>query len=446
MRAKCRCAAALVLALFVGGEMRPSCAAAEPAEADWPRWRGPLGTGLAPSARLPATWPAAAPQPLWTTPTDDGWSSPVVADGRLFITDRLEDEERLTALDASTGTLVWRRTNPVDFDPHEVGRRHGNGPKSTPVVADGLVYSLGISGFLQCVQAADGKPVWHSFLPREFGAPVALPDHRAYVDGETNVIVPIAVGQGAPVPLFGYTGSPLVAGDRLICPAGGARGGTIMAFDRRNGEVLWKALRENVSYSSPVVAEIGGVPQVVVMTGPRTVGLELATGRLLWSFDYQIQYDESIGTPCVAGDLVLVTAVGRPLSAHRIAASDGRFTASPAWENHDLSSYLSSMVVVGEHVYGMNDGGEWHCLRLGDGRTVWRGGAHGYYCTPVVAGARLLGLNNRGELAVLALDPTAYRPEASQRLTKEDCWTSPAVVGDRIYVRSRNAVACFEIK
>lgn len=422
------------------------CAGAEPVPRDWPQWRGPARNGVAEETTFPQVWPAAAPQPSWTAPIADGWSSPIVADGRVFVTDRRNDEERLTAFDARDGKQLWQRTNPVDFDPHEVGRRHGNGPKSTPVYSDGLVYALGISGFLQCVQAADGKPVWHAFLPREFGAAEALPGNQAYVNGETNVIVPVALGRGAPVPLFGYTGSPLIVDDRLICPVGGARGGTLMAFDKRTGAVAWKSLQENVSYSSPVAAEIAGVRQIVFMTGPRVVGLEASTGRLLWSFDYQIQYDESIGTPCVAGDLVLVTAVGRPLSAHRITADAGKFAVATAWESDDLSSYLSSMLVLGEHVFGMNDGGEWNCLRLSDGRNMWRGGSHGYYCTPAAAGGRLLGLNNRGELAVVAADPTVYRLEASQRLVKEDAWTSPAVVGNRLYVRSRSALSCFEFK
>jgi outer membrane protein assembly factor BamB len=201
-----------------------------------------------------------------------------------------------------------------------------------------------------------------------------------------------------------------------------------------------------VSYSSPVVADVAGVRQVVVMTGPRVVGLDVGDGRLLWSFDYQIQYDESIGTPVVAGNLVLATAVGRPLSAHRITSEGGRFNVVEAWQSDDLSSYLSSMLAVDGHVYGMNDGGEWHCLRLEDGRTLWRGGSYGYYATPVLVDRRLLGLNERGLLAVLAADPTAYRVLAENRLTTEPTWTSPAVVGNRLYVRSRTAVMCFEVK
>jgi hypothetical protein len=119
---------------------------------------------------------------------------------------------------------------------------------------------------------------------------------------------------------------------------------------------------------------------------------------------------------------------------------------SEAWQSDDLSSYLSSMLAVEGHVYGMNDGGEWHCLRLTDGGTVWRGGSHGYYCTPVLVDKRLLGLNERGELDVVAADPIAYRLLAQNRLANEATWTSPAVVGNRLFVRSRTTLACFEIR
>lgn len=420
--------------------------AASPAgAADWPQWRGPQSTGIARDTTFPDPWPAMAPAPLWTAATADGWSSPVVADGRVFVTDRDRGTERVAAFDANNGKLLWQATNPVDFDPHQVGRRHGNGPKSTPAVSGGKIYTLGIAGWLQCLNAADGGVVWKHVLPAEFADAQPLPGGQAYVNGETNVIVPIGEGRGAPVPLFGYTGSPVVDGELLIVPVGGSRGGTITAFDKQSGRVVWQALHENVSYASPIVADLAGLRQVVAMTGPRVVGLDVRDGRLLWSFDYQVQYDESIGTPVVANDLVLVTAVGQPLSAHRVVAEGGQFRVSEAWHNDDLSSYLSSMLAVDGHVYGINDGGEWHCLRLTDGGTVWRGGSLAYYCTPVLVDKRLLGLGERGELDVVAADPAAYQALARNRLTTEATWTSPAVVGNRLYVRSRTKLACFEI-
>jgi len=419
---------------------------------DWSQWRGPRSNGIALQTALPTTWPAGPLEPRWRVPTGEGWSSPIIGDGRVYVLDRNAGQERAAAYDADTGKLLWERTNPVDFDPHQVGRRHGSGPKGTPAFADGHVYTLGIAGWLQCLKAGSGEVVWKSYFPEEFAEPIPLPDGRTYVVGEDHVVVPISAGpdgasRGAQVPLFGYTGSPLVFGDFVVAATGGVRGGTITAFDRRTGKVAWHALRENVSYSSPVGAEIHGVKQVVVPTGPRLVGLELATGKLLWSVPYQNQYDETIGTPVVAGDMVLLTAVSRPLSAWRIARNGaGEFSATEVWTSEDLSSYLSSVVVVGEFVYGMNDGGEFHCLSLADGKTIWRGGTHGYYTTPVVAGDRILVLNERGLLDVLAVNPKAYEPIASLRVSKEPTWTSPAVVGDRIYIRSRCALMCFEVK
>lgn len=425
-----------------------SAAAAKAAEpsADWPAWRGADGTGVARQTSFPKAWPSGQLQPVWTAATADGWSSPVVSEGRVFITDRFALSERVAAFDAATGKLLWERKTPVDFDPHQVGRRHGNGPKSTPIVSGKYVYALGIAGRLQCLNVADGGVVWEHFFPAEFGDQRALPDGRAQVIGEDYVVVPTGDRIGAAVPLFGYTGSLVIDGDKLISPVGGPKAGTIMAFDKHTGGVIWKSLEENVSYSSPIVAELGGVRQVVVMTGPRVVGLAVADGRLLWSFEYQIQYDESIGTPVVAGDLVLVTAVGRPLSAHRVSQNGGQFSVVEEWASDDLSSYLSSMLAFEGNVYGMNDGGEWHCLNLADGKTVWRGGSHGYYSTPVLVDRRLLGLNERGDLAVLAAEPSGYQELAKNKLTTEQTWTSPAVVGNRLFIRSRSAAMCFEIK
>src|SRR5690606_34484719 len=154
---------------------------------------------------------------------------------------------------------------------------------------------------------------------------------------------------------------------KLILEVGGQRGGTVMAFDCQSGEVAWQSLDENVSYSSPVIAELAGRKQVVAMTGPRVVGLDLADGRLLWSHPFQIQYDESISTPVVAGNLVLVTGDSRPLTALEVARQGDGIQCRVAWRNDDLSSYLSSPLAFGGHVYGMNDDGEFVCIRLSDG-------------------------------------------------------------------------------
>jgi outer membrane protein assembly factor BamB len=370
----------------------------------------------------------------------------VVAAGAVFITDRQGETERALAYSAEDGTPLWTVTNAVDFDPHAVGRRHGNGPKATPVVHDGRVYTLGIAGWLQCLDAANGKRLWQRHLPAEFGARQPLPDQTAFVNREENVIVPIGGGEGAPVPLFGYTGSPVLAGDLVILSVGGMRGGTLMAFDRTTGKVVWKALDEHVSYSSPIVAKLAGRLQVVAMTGPRVVGLDLARGTLLWSYPFQIQYDESISTPIVADDTVVVTGDGKPLTALRIEAEGTGYRAAVAWRNRDLTSYLSSMVAYQGHVYGMNDGGEFVCIGLRDGKTIWIGGNHGYYSTPVIAGKRMFCLNERGSLAVLALDAAEYRLLAENRLADEETWTVPALVGGRLFVRSARGLRCLDYR
>ncbi len=248
------------------------------------------------------------------------------------------------------------------------------------------------------------------------------------------------------MPLFGYTGSPTLSGDLLVTSVGGKRGGTIVAFDKQSGKVVWKALDENVSYSSPVVASLGGETQIVVMTGPRIVGLSARDGSLLWSHPFQIQYDESISTPAVGQDMVLVTATGRPLTALRITRVGGKWSKKVAWTSEILSSYLSSMVVHGDYVYGMNDGGEFSCLRLADGKIMWTGGNHGYYSSPVVVGKRLFGLNERGRLLVLEASPTSYHELGGSQLAASETWTMPAVVGSRLYVRSKDGLACFETK
>lgn len=430
----------------------PKAAAQKPAQKaepalppSWPNWRGPGGQGIARQARLPEIWPEGRLEPLWAAGIGSGWSSPVVADGRVFVTDRTGDRERVRAFDADDGQELWTHEDPVDFMPHAVGARHGAGPKSTPAISQGRVYSLGIAGRLLCLDAERGNVVWQIHLPEKFGAHERLGGGRAFVKGTDCVIVPVGGGEGAPVPLFGYTGSLLVTDKLVVCPVGGARGGTIMAFDPATGDEVWRSLNEHVSYSSPVVATFDGVEQVVVMTGPEVVGLDLASGQKLWGQPFQIQYDESIGTPAVEAPYVAVTGEGHPLTVLRVERRGEAWSAKVAWTSHVLSSYLSSMLAHEGHVFGMNDGGEFACLRLADGKERWIGGNHGFYCTPVLAGGQTLCLNEKGELLVLAAMTAAYTPLATVKLADRATWTSPAVVGSRLYVRAQDELRAFDL-
>jgi len=413
---------------------------------DWPMWRGPHSSGAAAGASLPDPWPEGALKPAWTARLGDGWSSPVVAEDVVVVSDRSGDQQRLLGFDAQTGRVLWQRARPVDFDPHAVGRRHGNGPKSTPLIHAGRAYGLGIAGWLACVDLRNGELVWEIDLPAKYATRQALPDGRAFVDREDAVIVPVGQGQGAPVPLFGYTGSPVLEGERLIAPVGGAKGATLMAFDTATGRELWRSLDDHLSYSSPIVATLAGRRQVVYMTGSRVVGLDVADGRLLWSYPFQVQYDESIATPIVIGELVVITGDGHAGTALRIAPRSGRLEASLAWENDDLSSYLSSMVSDGQQIFGMNDGGEFACVDPAQGKTLWTGGHHGYYSTPVLAGARLLCLNERGSLLVLAAEPQAFRQLGKSQLADQATWTSPAVGGRWLYVRADEELRAFRFR
>ncbi|MEZ6072906.1 MAG: PQQ-binding-like beta-propeller repeat protein [Pirellulales bacterium] len=241
------------------------------------RWARATGQGTIAADLLPAQLPEGPFAVLWTQPLGTGWSSPVVANGVAVVTDRQQGAERVLAFSLADGHPLWQQTRAVDFDPHPVGRRHGNGPKSTPAIDEGRVYSLGISGWLSCHELATGTPVWQIDLPSQYGRHEPLSGGASYVNGTTNVIVPIGDSQGAPVPLFGYTGSPVVIDNKVITSVGGERGGTVMAFDKRTGAEVWHAGRKRFL----LVTHRGNgrrARQVIVMTGPRVVGLDVSDG------------------------------------------------------------------------------------------------------------------------------------------------------------------------
>src|SRR5947209_10702333 len=223
------------------------CTAAA-AAGDWPQWLGPNRDGSSPEKVAP--W-KEKPTVLWRQPVDEGHSSPVVAVGRVFLHTGVPDknQEIVTAYDARTGKQLWRQT----YERVPFLSPFGNGPRATPAVSDGKVYAFGITGVLTCFDAAEGKPLWQVDTLKKFGA--------------KNL-------------LFGMSCSPLVEGGRVLV-AVGAKGASVVAFDKDNGEVAWKSLDDKASYSSPIVFGEGMERQVVFLIGEGGVSLRRAKGRLV---------------------------------------------------------------------------------------------------------------------------------------------------------------------
>lgn len=389
--------------------------------ADWPQWRGPGRDGVAPGVTLPAEWPESL-KTIWKVEVGEGYSSPAVVDGRVFLLVRRGDDEVLLGLDASSGRELWRDSWPAPFTPEKVAARHGKGPFSSPTVADGRVYTCGISNILSCHEASTGKRVWWKHFKE---------------------------GHKKPHPMWGAANSPLIEGDLcIVCVGTENDEGGLAGLDRDTGEIVWTLTADGPGYASPFLAELAGKRQIVMLLQESVIGADAGTGKLLWKFPFKVPYMQNAVTPVTAGDLVVVSGFRSGALAVRIRAEGGELTPEKVWANEQGSMYMSSPILHGEHLYGLvqKDRGSLACLSIGDGDFAWTStGGWGEYASIVRAGDKLLVLTTDGSLVVVAADPADYREVGRSQITEEPVWAHLAVTSERIYIKDKTHLHCVEL-
>lgn len=396
---------------------------------DWPQWRGPNRDGVSPERGLRTDW-SASPLPVaWKRPLGGGYSSPVVADGRLFVMDRQGSLERVVCLDASSGQERWVFGYPVDYE----AMQFSAGPRSTPAVADGRVYTLGATGVLLCLAAdsPEGHPVvqWRHDLPKEYKAPV---------------------------PQWGMACSPLVDGAFVYVQPGGPDN-TLAAFDRRTGRLAWHALGDPTGYSSPVAATVAEVRQIVCCTSRATAGVSAADGRQLWYYRWPTAFDANIATPVVVGDYVFIASAygsGCVLLELRPDGAGGTRARQVYIKRRLMRNHHATAVPYEGCMYGFDTGGSvstgpnvLQCVDLRTGQERWstREVTKG---SLILADGHLLILSQDGTLSAVAATPTRFRRTGAMPgvLKGEDCWSLPALASGRLYLRDHQEVVCLELK
>jgi outer membrane protein assembly factor BamB len=403
-----------------------------PTPADFPRFLGPTGSAAVEAPALDPDWQARPPRLVWRKPIGAGWSGFAICGDHAVTLEQRGDEEVVSCRSVATGEPAWAVA---------VRARHetvlgGVGPRSTPTIRDGVVYSTGATGWLHAIDGASGKVAWKKNILADLG-----------IDAEAH----------AAAVTWGRAGSPLVTESLVIVPGGGpllkpgadGRGAvSLAAYDRQTGERRWTAGSEQISYVTPELATVAGREVLLAVNESRVVGYDPADGAELWGFGWP-GHSNSDATCSQArvldGRRIFISkgyGIGAAVFATPPAGEPPAFTA--AWQQPGLlKTKFTNVVIHAGHAYGLSDG-ILECVRLDDGQRRWKKGRYGQGQVLRV-GELLLVQAESGEVVLVECSPERHVERARLAALTGQTWNNPAISGDRLLVRNAEEAACYEL-
>jgi outer membrane protein assembly factor BamB len=386
------------------------------AQVDWPGFRGPHRDGHYDQTPIATNWPAEGLRPLWKQPIGGGYASFAIAGGRAFTIEQRREQEAVTAYDVQSGRELWAASYPADFD-EPLG---GTGPRATPFFDEGKVYSLGAMGDFFCLDALTGKVVWK---------------------------VNILADNMADLLNYGMANSPLVVQDEVIVQAGGVKGRSVVAYDKLTGKRRWRVLDDPASYSSPMLVQLAGQEQLLIVTDHRAVGLQVKDGALIWEIPWIVkEHNRDNAQPVLLATnrFMLSAGYGTGSEAVEVSRTSAGFEAKALWHNTWLKNKFTSSVFWQGFVYGLDED-ILVCLDAQTGQRKWKDGRYGYGQV-VVAGGYLIVLAGEGQLALVKASPDHYEELAHFQAIEGKTWNHPAMAGGKILVRNAVQMACFDLR
>jgi outer membrane protein assembly factor BamB len=413
---------------LLGGLLLAGAACAD----DWPQWLGPGRNNVSKETGLLQSWPKSGPKLLWTfSQAGMGYSAPSIVGDRLYALGATGGQNYLFAVDVRSGKRLWA----APLAPLSKGQEErGNGPRGSPTVDGDHVYALTADGTLVCANTADGKKVWSKNFPKDLSG------------AKQNL-------------QWGYSESPLVDGDQVVCMPGG-RLGTVAALDKKTGEVRWRSegLRDEAGFSSLVAAEFGGGRQYVVLTPEHVAGVAARDGKLLWSFAWK-SIVATIPTPVVFDNHVYVTSGYNAGCALVKVSKDGdKFRADEVYANRNMTNQHGGVALVDGHIYGYSDNKGWVCQDVKTGDLVWQSKKLGKGSMTYADGRLYCYTESGGTAALVEATTAGWKEDGRFKLPRQsklprpepnptnNVWTHPVVANGRLYLRDQDLIFCFDVK
>ena len=388
-------------------------AATQSGPLDYPQWRGRHRDGGASGFVEPPAWPAALTR-QWTVQIGQGYATPLIVGDHVFVFTRRNEEEMITSLNAQTGSVLWQTKYAAPYDMFTATTVHGPGPKATPLFVDGKLFTLGISGIVSALDAANGRLLWQ--IPRP-----------------------------AEQPFYGTASSPATDGHLVFFHTGNYD--TLTAFDGDTGAVVWRTAG-TFTYSSPLIVELDGVRQVVSVSQDHVVGLSAHDGVLLWTHPFASPYTHAI-TPLEHAGRIIISAQNTGIRALQPRRQGTGWVVETAWRNDDVSTAMANPVLVTDTLFGLSERrrGQFFALDADTGATLWLGPPRQAENTAIAKTERFLFLlNDNAELIVARASRAGFEPIARYAVADSPTWAQPAISGNRFFVKDVDTLTLWTLQ
>lgn len=382
---------------------------------DWTSFRGPHRDSVVKGIRIETDWAKHPPKLVWKQSIGPGWSSFAVVGGRVFTQEQRGEDECVTCYNAANGTEIWCHRDATRFFEPVAGA----GPRGTPQFHDGKVFAQGASGHLICLDAASGKRLW-------------------LADTKTD--------SQAPTPMWGFSSSPLIVDGIVTVLPGGPNGASVLGYRIDDGQLAWKAGEGTAGYCSVHLVEIQGVPQLVALTSQGATALDPSSGRSVWQHAWVSDQEMRIAQPMLVEESRLMIPTGQSLGARLIDVrrNEDQWTTSEVWTSKEFKPYFNDYVQHAGHAYGFDN--LFCCINLTNGKRTWKKGRYGSGQVLLLAEqGLLLVLSETGDIVLLEANPKSHVELAKFPAIEGKTWNHPALVGDQLFVRNAEQIACYRL-
>ena len=390
-----------------------TAAAPAPSRNYWTNFRGPKRDGKYDEGTVSTSWPSTGLPVLWKQPVGVGHASFVVADGKAYTIEQRRSQEVVAAYDINNGHELWTQKWNAEFNDST-----GDGPRATPTWDQGRIYALGATGELRCLDANSGAVIWGKNI---------LSDNQA---------------KNLP---WAMAASPLIVDDKVIVLPGGANGKSVAAYNKMTGAPVWKVLDDPQAYVSPMLVELAGRRQIVVVSSFRVLGLAPENGALLWSYKWDTDMGINVSQPIVVdrNRFFISSGYGKGAALVEVKGSGNSFTASTIWENKNMKNKFNSSVLHNGYIYGLDEG-ILVCLDVNTGERKWKEGRYGYGQV-ILTGNHLIVSSDQGEVALVKASPDKYTEVTRFSAVQGQMWNYPAIANGRLLVRNSTEMAAYDI-